>query len=223
MNHYLKFGKRSVDVILAVFALCILSPLFFVLALLIKVDSRGSIFFLQNRVGLEGKCFRIVKFRTMRIFEDSYNPDGSEMENNSRVTFCGRYLRRWGLDELPQLINVIRGDMSIVGPRPTLPYQVAKYSDAQRKRLAVRPGLTGLAQVMGRNSLTWEEKIKLDIDYVDTMSFSTDFIVIMKTLPVLFAPNIHEFTRADRISEHQGSVLGNVGAEVKPRNDKELN
>lgn len=212
MNFYDSYIKRLMDAFLSILGLMVLAPLFLILAFLIKLDSKGPVFFAQDRVGKKGKVFKIFKFRTMRIFEESFNPDGSEMENYARVTRVGRFLRKTSIDELPQLINILLGNMSIVGPRPTLPYQVEKYSDYQKRRLLVRPGLTGLAQVSGRNSLSWEEKIELDIRYVESVSFVRDLSVILKTVPVVFKAEKQEFVKHDSISEHKGGVLSDVGA-----------
>lgn len=212
MNFYDSYIKRLMDAFLSILGLMVLAPLFLILAFSIKLDSKGPVFFAQDRVGKKGKVFKIFKFRTMRIFEESFNPDGSEMENYARVTRVGRFLRKTSIDELPQLINILLGNMSIVGPRPTLPYQVEKYSDYQKRRLLVRPGLTGLAQVSGRNSLSWEEKIELDIRYVESVSFVRDLSVILKTVPVVFKAEKQEFVKHDSISEHKGGVLSDVGA-----------
>lgn len=211
MSFYSRFFKRLFDFLLSVLSLLILSPLFLVVAIAIKIDSRGAVFFTQDRVGIRGDIFKIVKFRTMRTFEDSFNPDGSEMENYSRVTNIGSFLRKTSIDELPQLINIFIGHMSLVGPRPTLPYQVEKYTEYQHKRLLVRPGLTGLAQVSGRNSLSWEEKIELDIHYVNKVSFLRDLMIIARTFPVVFKAEKQDFIKHDSISAHKNNVLKDVG------------
>lgn len=211
MNFYEKFIKRCIDLVASSLGLVILSPLFFIVAALIKLDSKGPIFFTQDRVGTEGKLFKIFKFRTMRTFEESFNPDGSEMENYSRITKVGKWLRKTSIDELPQLINIALGNMSIVGPRPTLPYQAERYTEHQRKRLKVKPGLTGLAQVNGRNSLSWEEKIEYDIKYTEIISLLTDIRIILKTIPVILKAEKQEFIKHDAISKHQNNVLKDVG------------
>jgi len=212
MNFYDSYLKRLMDAVLGIFGVMVLMPLFLFVSAAIKFDSKGPVFFAQDRVGRNGEIFRILKFRTMRIFEESFNPDGSEMENYARVTKVGRFLRKTSIDELPQLINIILGDMSIVGPRPTLPYQVEKYSDYQKRRLLVRPGLTGLAQISGRNSLSWEEKIELDIKYAESVGFVQDLMIILKTLPVVLKAEKQDFVIHDRISQHEGGVLSDVGA-----------
>jgi lipopolysaccharide/colanic/teichoic acid biosynthesis glycosyltransferase len=211
MNFYDKFFKRLLGFVLSILGLLIISPLFVVVAIVIKVDSRGKIFFTQERVGVRGEIFKIVKFRTMRRFEDSFNRDGSQMENYSRVTKIGKLLRKTSIDELPQLFNILVGHMSLVGPRPALPYQVERYSEYQRRRLLVRPGITGLAQVSGRNSLSWEEKIELDIRYVNKVGLLKDILIIIKTFPVVFKADKQDFVQHDAISAHKADVLSDVG------------
>lgn len=171
--------KRLLDVVGAGLGLVLLAPLFGVIAVLIRLDSSGPVFFRQERAGKGGASFRIFKFRTMRVAPGPVR--GSQPDDDSRITRVGRWLRRLSLDELPQLINVTRGDMSLVGPRPALPYQIERYDEHQRRRLEVRPGITGWAQVNGRNSLTWEEKIELDVWYVNHISFRLDARILLKT------------------------------------------
>jgi lipopolysaccharide/colanic/teichoic acid biosynthesis glycosyltransferase len=172
-------GKRLVDLgILCLVALPALA-LGVVCAAAVRCTSRGPVFFRQERVGMGGRPFRVWKFRTMVDGENPIFPDAS------RITAAGRLLRRSSLDELPQLLNVAAGDMSIVGPRPTLAYQVERYDDHQRRRLAVRPGLTGLAQVSGRNALTWTERIDFDVAYVRTQSPLTDLRIIGRTFTTM--------------------------------------
>ena len=146
----------------------------------------------------------------MLTFEDSFYEDGTPMENYERITKIGNILRKTSLDELPQLINVLIGDMSIVGPRPTLLYQVEKYDSNQMMRLKVRPGLTGLAQINGRNNLTWEEKIKYDLVYLEQISFLTDLKIIIKTIPVVLKCEKVEFTSPDEISKHSGELIDDI-------------
>jgi lipopolysaccharide/colanic/teichoic acid biosynthesis glycosyltransferase len=133
------------------------------------------------------------------------------MENYSRVTKIGKLLRKTSIDELPQLFNILVGHMSLVGPRPALPYQVERYSEYQRRRLLVRPGITGLAQVSGRNSLSWEEKIELDIRYVNKVGLLKDILIIIKTFPVVFKADKQDFVQHDAISAHKADVLSDVG------------
>jgi lipopolysaccharide/colanic/teichoic acid biosynthesis glycosyltransferase len=207
---YRKYFKRFIDVTVSGISLILLFPIFIIVIISIKVDSNGPALFTQKRVGKEGKEFKIFKFRTMLTFEDSFYPDGSPIENYDRITKVGNILRKTSIDELPQLINIFIGDMSIVGPRPTLSYQVEKYDDNQARRLKVKPGLTGLAQVNGRNSLSWEQKIQYDIDYVDNITFLSDLKIILKTFVVVFKSEKIEFVAHDEISKHARDVREDV-------------
>lgn len=207
---YRKYFKRFIDVTVSGISLILLFPIFIIVIISIKVDSNGPALFTQKRVGKEGKEFKIFKFRTMLTFEDSFYPDGSPIENYDRITKVGNILRKTSIDELPQLINIFIGDMSIVGPRPTLSYQVEKYDDNQARRLKVKPGLTGLAQVNGRNSLSWEQKIQYDIDYVDNITFLSDLKIILKTFLVVFKSEKIEFVAHDEISKHTRDVREDV-------------
>lgn len=174
-------GKRLVD--LAIVAVVALPATIVgaVCALAIRVTSPGPILFRQERVGRDGELFEVVKFRTMVPGDNPIFPDAT------RITAIGRLLRRTSLDELPQLLNVARGEMSVVGPRPTLAYQVERYDAEQRRRLAVRPGLTGWAQVNGRNALTWTERIALDVEYVEMQSVSTDCRILLRTATAMLS------------------------------------
>ena len=148
---YRKYFKRFIDLTVSGISLILLFPIFIIVIISIKVDSNGPALFTQKRVGKEGKEFKIFKFRTMLTFEDSFYPDGSPIENYDRITKVGNILRKTSIDELPQLINIFIGDMSIVGPRPTLSYQVEKYDDNQARRLKVKPGLTDKVRILGVN------------------------------------------------------------------------
>jgi len=177
--------KEIFDKIISFVALLVLLPIFLIAAILIKIDSKGPLFFLQERVGKDGKIFKVFKFRTM-IVEAPEKTKGKYIEkSNPYVTRVGKFLRRSGIDELPQLINVLKGEMSLVGPRPTLPYQVAKYNDYQRKRLLMKPGITSWALIHGRNKLTWPEKIKLDVWYAEHWNFWLDIKILFKTVWVV--------------------------------------
>jgi len=175
--------KRVIDLLVSTTSLVALAPVFALIALWIKLDSRGPVFFTQSRVGRRGVPFTILKFRTMVVGADKSGFFTAEAD--PRVTRCGRFLRATSLDELPQLINILKGEMSVVGPRPTLEYQVAQYTDHQRRRLDVKPGVTGWAQVNGRNSLGWPERIELDVWYVEHQSFWLDLKIVWRTLFVL--------------------------------------
>ncbi len=182
---YRRFGKRICDVTLAVLALTALAPLFALAALLIKLTSRGPVLYVQERIGKDGVPFRFIKFRTMVVGAESHGAGILCLKNDPRVTAIGRLLRRSSLDELPQLINVLRGEMSVIGPRPGLAYQVKEYTPEQRRRLSVLPGITGWAQVNGRNAISWDERIRRDLEYVDRMSPRMDLLVLGRTLGVI--------------------------------------
>ena len=198
--------KRASDIIITSIALTILAPLWLLVALLIKLDSRGPIFYKQERVGMDGRIFLFYKFRTMRVGTDDAThreyqrqyiagrPEANlgdaerpayKLLADARVTRVGRVLRRLSLDELPQLLNVLRGEMSVVGPRPPIPYEVEAYQLWHRKRLDMKPGLTGLWQVSGRNRLTFEEMVRLDLFYIENWSLLLDLKIILRTLPVM--------------------------------------
>ena len=156
-------GKRAVDLVLVAVVAVPALLLGLVSALAIRLTSHGPALFHQERIGLGGEPFVLVKFRTMVVGENPVFPDAG------RITRVGRFLRRLSFDEIPQLLNIIRGDMSVIGPRPTLAYQVERYDDRQRRRLTVRPGVTGWAQLKGRNEIPWAERIELDLEYIDHM------------------------------------------------------
>jgi lipopolysaccharide/colanic/teichoic acid biosynthesis glycosyltransferase len=174
--------KRSVDIVCAMTGLAVLSPLLLVVATAILIDSGHPVLFLQERIGLHGRMFRIIKFRTMTRDAEQRTKGQWITAGNPYVTPVGRFLRKTSLDELPELINVLKGDMSLVGPRPTLPEQVAAYDIFQRRRLEVRPGITGWAQVNGRNSISWTERIKLDIWYIDHWTPWLDVRILLMTI-----------------------------------------
>lgn len=184
-------GKRLVD--LAVLVVVALPALMIgaVCALAVRLTSRGPVLFLQERVGMDGDPFVVLKFRTM------FDGDNPIIPSADRITAVGRILRRTSLDELPQLVNVARGEMSIVGPRPTLAYQVERWTDRQKGRLAVRPGLTGLAQVRGRNDLSWPERIEHDLEYVATQSLRTDLGILGRTVTAMIGGEGTGATAAD--------------------------
>lgn len=187
---YAKYIKRVLDLILSLMALIILMPLMIVIAILIKIDSKGPVFFLQERLGKNGKIFKIIKFRTMIVNAENIG-DGLKIksESDNRITRVGKIIRKTSLDELPQLVNVIKGDMSIVGPRPPVtyhPYKYEKYSEEQRERFNVRPGITGLAQVKVRNSASWDERINIDIKYIKEITFINDLKIIVRTVKKVF-------------------------------------
>ncbi|MHC4664349.1 MAG: sugar transferase [Planctomycetota bacterium] len=180
-----KIAKRIFDTCISLLALILLLPVFAVIIIAIKVTGRGTVIFRQERAGKDGKPFTFYKFRTMKIDTDPFGPS-PKSGDDARLTRVGRFLREYSLDELPQLFNVLKGDMSIVGPRPLYLSQMAEWDDRQKKRLLVKPGLTGLAQISGRGGLTREEKLELDVKYVEMAGFSTDIKIIMKTLAQIF-------------------------------------
>jgi undecaprenyl-phosphate galactose phosphotransferase len=194
---YLKL-KRIVDVLSSILGIVLLTPVFLIIMISIKVTSRGPIFYKQKRVGLDGRLFDFYKFRSMyfEIGEDKKrenmmidfmkNNQTHKIIDNSRVTRVGKFIRKTSLDELPQLFNVIKGNMSIVGPRPCLPYEFANYADWQKRRVKVLPGCTGVWQVSGRSSVSFIDSIILDLFYIKNMSPLYDIILIMKTIPVIF-------------------------------------
>ena len=176
---YRRFGKRALDVILSVFALLILWPVLAVLAVLVRCKLGSPMLFRQERPGKDEKIFILVKFRTMTDEKDS---DGNLLPDAQRLTPLGRFLRSTSLDELPELFNILRGDMSFVGPRPLLVRDMVFMTENQRRRHTVPQGLTGLAQINGRNGITWEEKLQLDLEYVDNLSFGEDFRIFFQTI-----------------------------------------
>ncbi|WP_262425286.1 sugar transferase [Brachybacterium sp. Z12] len=186
--------------VVAALVLVVISPLLAVIALRIRAHDGGPVIFRQQRVGRDGKHFEFLKFRTMitdaeavkvemveRAVQDRGNTVMFKMRNDPRITAPGRFLRRFSLDELPQLWNVLRGDMSLVGPRPALPGEVERYDDDARRRLHVRPGITGLWQVSGRSDLSWEDTVRLDTYYVDNWSFTQDLQILMRTVKAVLA------------------------------------
>lgn len=176
--------KRIFDVIGSGIGLIIFLPIFVIIGILIKLDSKGPVFFMQKRAGKDGKIFRTYKLRTMIDKAEKIGLGYDIEKNDFRITRIGKYLR-WGIDELPQLINVLKGEMSLVGPRPTLLYQVNQYTEWEKQRLKMKPGITGWALINGRNSLSWQEKINLDIWYINYFSLYLDIKILIKTLFVV--------------------------------------
>ncbi len=185
--------KRLADMLAVGVLLIVLSPLFVLIAIALKLSDRGPVFFSQSRSGLRGQEFTIHKFRTMRIGR-KHDPFEYVSANHSDITALGRMLRRLKLDEIPQLWNIFKGDMSLIGPRPTLPEQVVKYNDFERGRLKARPGLSGLAQVNGGIQLSWPERIKWDVYYVQQLKLTLDLGIVFKTVLVVLAGD-KKFTR----------------------------
>ncbi|WP_169293971.1 sugar transferase [Advenella sp. EE-W14] len=175
--------KRIFDILASAIALLLLSPIIAIVAWQIRRKLGSPVLFRQVRPGLNGKPFTMVKFRTMR---DAYDAQGDPLPDSERLTDFGRFLRKTSLDELPELWNILKGDMSIVGPRPLLTRYIPYYTEEESKRHNVRPGLTGLAQISGRNAITWEEKLALDVEYVKKINFLLDIKIIFKTIQKVF-------------------------------------
>jgi lipopolysaccharide/colanic/teichoic acid biosynthesis glycosyltransferase len=193
--------RRAFDLLVGVALIIVLSPILIGVTLAVRLDSRGPAFFRQRRVGLEEREFTLFKFRSMRVDADPRGhrdyvtalikgedaaPDGGrenlyKLAVDDRITTVGRWIRRWSLDELPQLFNVVRGEMTLVGPRPAIPYEVREYPSWYRARFAVRPGLTGYWQVSGRSERTYEEMVRLDIEYAERRSIGLDLLILLKT------------------------------------------
>jgi len=178
-------ASRALDLLVASLALAVSAPLLAVAAVAIKLESRGPVFYRQRRVGLRGAPFELWKLRTMVPGAETMGAGIYVVEGDPRITRTGRLLRRLSLDELPNLVNVLRGEMAVVGPRPTVQEQVDRYSDRQRRRLEVKPGITGWAQVNGRASLPWPERIELDVWYVEHRSLRLDLRILGRTARML--------------------------------------
>ena len=176
---YKTIFKRSLDIVVSLVGLLVLFPILLIVTLLLALANEGKPFFFQTRPGLNEKLFRIIKFKTMT---DEVDLEGNLLPDAQRMTMVGNFVRKISLDELPQLLNVIKGDMSLIGPRPLLPEYLPLYSSKQKKRHSVRPGITGWAQVNGRNAIGWKEKFKLDIFYSNNLSFMLDLKILFLTL-----------------------------------------
>src|SRR6266850_2226908 len=199
---WLRYGssvaKRASDLFASVVALALLGPLFALIALLIKIEDGGPIIFVQMRVGKFGREFRMYKFRSMclgaearlqELLVKNHHKEGVtfKIKDDPRLTRTGKWLRRFSFDELPQFFNVLRGDMSLVGPRPPLPREVALYSLADRRRLAVKPGITCFWQISGRSEIDFSGQVKLDVNYIEMQSFMTDFMILARTIPAVLS------------------------------------
>ena len=202
---YKHFFKRIFDFVLALLALVCLSPLLLVVTVWLHFANKGAgAFFLQERPGLHGKLFKIIKFKTMT---DERAPDGTLLPDMQRLTRVGRFVRSTSIDELPQLVNVLKGDMALIGPRPLLPQYLPLYSREQARRHDVRPGITGWAQCHGRNAISWAEKFKLDVWYVDHLSIKTDIRVILDTIKVVISH--HDIAQSDAETSNHTMELFN--------------
>lgn len=176
---YKTYLKRLLDIILSFLGLLLLSPILLLVILLLAIANNGKPFFFQMRPGLHGNLFKIIKFKTMN---DKKDTNGDLLNDNLRLTKVGNFVRKTSLDEIPQLINVLKGDMSLIGPRPLLPEYLPLYNDEQKKRHNVRPGITGWAQINGRNAINWQQKFEYDVWYVQHLSFKLDVKIIIKTI-----------------------------------------
>jgi exopolysaccharide biosynthesis polyprenyl glycosylphosphotransferase len=196
-----RFQKRLFDLVFSSMVLMVGSPLLFLISIAVKLDSKGPVLYRQERVGLNGNVFHVIKFRTMVVGAEAMTQDLSKLNlvasprdpfkfvDDPRVTVTGRFLRKYSLDELPQFINVLKHDMSVVGPRPQVRREVETYDDDTKRRLLVRPGITGLWQVSGRSDLSWEDSVRLDLFYVENWSMITDLMITLQTLKVLVRPS----------------------------------
>jgi lipopolysaccharide/colanic/teichoic acid biosynthesis glycosyltransferase len=216
---YARVGKRACDLGLGTLGLLVLLVPGALIALAIAIDSRGSVLFVQKRVGIRGREFSMFKFRSM-VAGSEFAGKGALVErNDARITRVGRWLRKTSLDELPQILNIVRGEMSFIGPRPALPFQAAQYSESQRRRLDVHPGITGLAQVNGRNTIPWEERIRFDCLYVERMSPRLDLEILARTVRVITHPKDQIAERAT-FGERPGDAPRRAGEADAPAGSK---
>lgn len=200
---YKWFIKRPMDFVLSLIAIIILCPVLLVVAILVRVKLGSPVIFKQKRPGLNDKIFTMYKFRTMTDKKDKF---GELLPDSDRLTKFGKFLRSTSLDELPELVNILKGDMSIVGPRPLLVQYLPLYDELQKRRHEVRPGLTGNAQVNGRNTISWEEKFNFDVEYVDNVSFIGDCKIIFKTIMKVFVKEGINSVTSETMEPFNGSV-----------------
>ena len=201
---YEKYIKRPQDFICASFALIVLSPMMIILAIIVKIKLGSPVIFIQDRPGKDGKVFKLYKFRSMT---DAKDKNGKILPDKDRLPTFGQKLRSTSLDELPELINIWKGDMAIVGPRPLLVQYMERYSPHQARRHEVRPGFTGLAQVRGRNSISWEEKFDWDVQYVDHITFLGDWKIIIETIKTVLKHEGISAVGEATMSEFMGSAV----------------
>lgn len=205
---YRKYIKRLFDIIISLVALIILSPVFLIVAVLVRTKLGSPVIFHQQRPGYQEKIFKLCKFRTMTQAKDA---DGNLLPDAQRLTSFGNFLRKTSLDELPELWNILKGDMSLIGPRPLLVGYLPYYTKREQLRHGVRPGLTGLAQVSGRNFIAWDDRLAKDVEYVENLSFMMDVKILIKTVIVVF--------KKDNVAVETDSVEGFLWDERKVRED----
>ncbi len=214
---YKKFFKRPIDIFCALAAIIVFSWLYIIVAILVRVKLGSPVLFKQERPGKDGKIFTLYKFRTMT---DARDEDGNLLPDDIRLTKFGRLLRKTSLDELPEAFNILKGDMSVVGPRPQLVRDMVFFTDEQMKRQSVRPGLSGLAQISGRNGITWEEKINFDLEYIKKITFWGDFKIVFKTIWKAFVKQDGISQEGMDTAEDLGDYLLNSGKIDKAIYDK---
>jgi lipopolysaccharide/colanic/teichoic acid biosynthesis glycosyltransferase len=202
---YRRFGKRLFDLCISLPLVFMLIPIGVVCSCIVYIQLGRPIFFLQERIGLNNRVFSVVKFRTM---SNSFSVNCSKDSDISRTTRLTNQMRRWSLDEIPQLLNILRGEMSLVGPRPLLTRYLSLYSAEQRKRHDVKPGLTGLAQVNGRNSITWELKFHLDLHYVENLTFLLDLQILLRTINYVFKSDPVNSEPGESMPPFEGESVG---------------
>ena len=205
---YVRFIKRFIDIILSIIGLIILSPILLITALLVKITSKGPILFKQDRIGINGKIFKMYKFRSMIVGAENIGSRNYSFKGDPRVTKVGKIITTTSIDELPQLINIIKGEMSIIGPRPVLTYFPCKYeeyTEEQLKRFEVKPGVTGLAQINGRKGIPWDQRIKYDVEYVEKISICLDIKIFLKTIynVIFMKNNVNTIKTDENINKNQ--------------------
>jgi lipopolysaccharide/colanic/teichoic acid biosynthesis glycosyltransferase len=199
---YLKYLKRPFDIIASLIGVVLLSPIILFIALILFLSNKSNPFFLQPRGGYKNSVFNIIKFKTMNEKKDA---EGNLLPDDKRVTKFGKSLRKYSIDELPQLINVLKGDMSLIGPRPFHARYIDLYSDRQKERHNVRPGLTGWAQINGRNNISWKEKFELDLYYVDNQSFKLDVTILVNTVLKVLKPTDVKISKNSTVTSFNGN------------------
>lgn len=212
-----KHFKRAADVVISVLMLIVLSPFLLLVAALIKLESEGPVIFKQERIGMDGRVFNIYKFRSMCVGAEKMGTGQYSCKGDTRVTKIGKIIRALSIDELPQLVNIIKGEMSLIGPRPVLtyhPWRFDEYTEEQKKRFTLRPGVTGLAQINGRKTLDWEERIKFDVYYTENLSLLTDLKIFFKTIIKVICASNNENTGEIIIDSEQSEMIKNAEIDV---------